>query len=272
MTEQLQLFSSDQLPAEFFSEEESRGVFTGARLFSAKPELYKAIIALSAEGLGAIRIGRVLRVSPNTVLAVRAREPSEIDIEKKRLSELSREAARMCVEGIVEMLSDPDQTKKMSLKDKGIVFGILTEKSELLSGSPTARVQSVGVPTGIEVVEYLHWLRAQMGLGEERKGAKEVDAEIVAEVGTGRIVGAADDMGREEIVNPGATQRPDTRDQTPDTRVRLPEDKQGQTPHADSQVSELQRNTDSTQSAGQNITKSNLHNQHTDNDLCNLRQ
>src|SRR5574343_580881 len=91
--QQLRLFSSEQLDDSLFAVAESRGEFTGARLFSSRPEVYKSIIALSAEGIGAIRIGKILGVSPNTVLAVRAREGGRIDIEKTRVSLLSREAA-----------------------------------------------------------------------------------------------------------------------------------------------------------------------------------
>jgi hypothetical protein len=161
------------MPASFFAESESAGEFTGARLFSSRPETYKAIIALTSEGIGAIRIGKILGVSPNTVLAVRSREPESIDIEKRRLSGLSREAARMCVEGIIEMLCDPEQVKEMSIKDKGIVFGILAEKSELLSGSPTQRVQNTGTPPAQEVIEYMDWLRCEYARRIGLEGEKD---------------------------------------------------------------------------------------------------
>lgn len=211
--QQLPLFGSDQMDAVFFSAEESGETpeFTGVRLFSARPETYKAIVALSAEGLGAMRIGKILHVSPNTVLAVRAREPESIDIEKRRLAGLSREGARMCVEGIIEMLLDPEQLKKISLKDKGIVFGILAEKSELLSGSPTARLQTVGSPPAVEILEYLCWLRAEyerrMGLeaGKEEQNAagaavprQIIEAEIVP-------VPAIDDKDQATIVDSEAS-------------------------------------------------------------------
>ena len=185
---QLRLFSSDQMHASFFSESESSGEFTGARLFSSRPETYKAIIALTAEGIGAIRIGKILGVSPNTVLAVRAREPESIDIDKKRLSGLSREAARMCVEGIIEMLCDPKQVKEMSIKDKGIVFGILAEKSELLSGSPTQRVQNIGTPPAQEVIEYMEWLRCEYAKRIGLEGEKDCP-----NAGADRLLPAASD-------------------------------------------------------------------------------
>jgi hypothetical protein len=183
---ELPLTSSDQMDDALFFSDENVGrpggrEFTGARLFSKQPETYRAIVALSAEGLGAMRIGRILGVSPNTVLAVRDREGVNVDIEKKRIAGLSRAAARMCVERIVEMLSDPEQLKNISLRDRGIVFGILAEKSELLSGSPTARIAVDS--SDVELSEYLKWLRAehakQTGLEEEEKKEKVIDAEVV---------------------------------------------------------------------------------------------
>ena len=174
---QLKLFSSDQMDPALFSAEESSDnpEFTGARLFAQKPDIYKAIVALSAEGLGVIRIGKILHVSPNTVLAVRAREPESVDIEKKRLAGLSREVARMCVEGIKEMLCDPVQVKKIGLKEFGIVYGILTEKSELLSGSPTARLHTIitnednGYEQYLCILEAEHKRRMGLQAGKEEQ-------------------------------------------------------------------------------------------------------
>lgn len=238
--QQLKLFGSDQMDPALFSAEESapQRIFTGARLFSQNPELYKAIIALSAEGLGAIRIGRILKVSAHTVQAVREREPEAVAIEKNRLANLSRSAARMCVEGIIEMLSDPAQVKKMGIKDLGIVGGILAEKAELLSGSPTARVLNVNVSATVDYDDYVRRRREEfergMGLGagkkeeraevagaarkvagvEERAGGVEQNAAGAARSGSGEDhgqerceLGPGEDSGRQGIVAPGPSQR-----------------------------------------------------------------
>lgn len=184
---------SASLDAALFAVEESgrNPEFTGARLFAQKPDLYKAIIALSAEGLGVLRIGRLLHVSPNTVLAVRAREPVAVDIERKRLAGLSREAARMLVEGILEMLADPKQVAKMSIRDKGIVAGILTEKSELLTGGATARLETQGHTASVDIVEYLRWIKdeyaSRIGSGGEKEGQRALAA---GPVGGGDAPGA----------------------------------------------------------------------------------
>jgi hypothetical protein len=206
---ELPLPTSDQMDDAFFLDDEAgpSREFTGARLFSKHPETYKAIVALSAEGLGAIRIGRILAVSPNTVLAVRSREGVNVDIEKKRISNLSRAAARMCVEGIVEMLCDPDRSKEMSLRDRGIVFGILAEKAELLSGAPTARIAVDS--SDVELSEYLKWLRSehakQIGLEAEKREEKAVEAEVVEhgrQPASAALVAPRD--GGQEIAQAGA--------------------------------------------------------------------
>lgn len=175
---QLRLFGSDQMDTSFFSEDESRESpeFTGARLFSTRPDTYRSIISLSAEGIGVLRIARILHVSPSTVLAVRSREPEKLEIEKNRVATLSREAARMCVEAILDALADPEQIKDLSIKDLGIVHGILVEKSELLSGSPTSRIQ-VGPSSDVDFVQYMsqirdEYTRRRMGLGEGKEGTK----------------------------------------------------------------------------------------------------
>jgi len=207
--QQLKLFGSADMDAALFATEESapQRVFTGARLFAQNPELYKAIVALSAEGLGAIRIGRILHVSAHTVQAVREREPAAVAIEKNRIANLSRAGARMCVEGIMDMLSDPDQAKKISLKDKGIVFGILAEKSELLSGAPTSRI--LNVTTTIDYDDYVRgrreeYERQRMGLsGGNGKTNAEAAAGAQKDVGPGAIV----DPGARGVVNPSGSER-----------------------------------------------------------------
>lgn len=196
--QQPMLFSSDQMPARLFQEEESgrNPTFTAARLFSAEPEKYRAIIALGAEGIGVQRIARILCVSPHTVLAVRAREPANVAIEKQRIASLSREASRMCVEGIIELLSDDERARKIPARDLGILAGILTDKSELLSGGPTVRVETTREVTPEDVREYLDNL-PRIGLEEERPAAK------------GKLLGPAGDPNRQAASDPdGAEVQP----------------------------------------------------------------
>ena len=141
--EQPELFSSDQFPASLFHDEEVAGTFTGERFFSRDPQRYKECVALLAEGLGVIRIGKLLHCSPNTVRAVRDREAPSIDILKQQLQRLLQHGAQMCVEGILEDLDDDTKRGKISAYHKSIIAGVLTDKAQVLSGGATSRVEFV---------------------------------------------------------------------------------------------------------------------------------
>jgi len=159
---QLRLISESALDQDIFKESENsrNPEFTAERLFKHRPDKYQAIVALSAE-IGAIRLADMLHVSVNSVLAVRRRESEAIHEEKKRISIMARDAARMCVEAIIEMLADPDTRKKISVRELGIVHGILIDKSELLGGSPTSRVSIQNINATVDMSDYLKILHEQ---------------------------------------------------------------------------------------------------------------
>lgn len=134
----------------FFDELETRGEFTGERLYQRRPETYKAIVVLLGQGVGVIRIGSLLGVSPNTVLGVRDREGVSIDIVKDHLARVAHNAAALAGEGIIDQLSKilakaakseyPTLDVK-ELKDLAVIFGIGTTNGQLLAGEPTSRVE-----------------------------------------------------------------------------------------------------------------------------------
>lgn len=172
--QQLELIRSDEMDAEVFRDSEQQGEFTGARLFKQNPDLYRTIISLLAEGLGVIRIGKLLRVSPNTVMAVRDREPEAIDIAKKRIADLARRGAQVCVEGIVEALLDPERRTKVSAKDMAIIAGVLVDKSELLSGGATVRIGHVG--DGAQHIDFNEYIEQLRRVGAHECPSMESDA------------------------------------------------------------------------------------------------
>ena len=154
------------IPESYLVAAEHKGEFTGDRLFDQKPEVYQAIVYCLAEGFGMIRIGKLLKVSPNTVMAVRDREGEAVDIEKARLSNLYRKGARLAGERIVEDLLDDEQAKKIPANQKAVIVGILTEKSELLSGGATSRVaHAPAEPSNEDFDAYLASLRSVDNLG-----------------------------------------------------------------------------------------------------------
>lgn len=122
--------------------------YTAALFFERHPTKYQEVVHHLAEGVGLLRISRMLQCSVHTVIAVRDREPVAIQKERSRLSDLARVGARLSVEGIVEDLADPIRRYRTPMRDKAVVAGILIEKSELLAGGATQRVEHIfGDPT-----------------------------------------------------------------------------------------------------------------------------
>ena len=87
---QLKLLPSSEMNRVLFEREESVGEYTAENLFKQHPERYQAALSFLAEGIGILRISRILKMSPSSVMAIREREPRQIEIEKARLSRLSR--------------------------------------------------------------------------------------------------------------------------------------------------------------------------------------
>jgi hypothetical protein len=131
------LFNFEELSAEKL---EGVGEFTGERLLARRPDAYRAIIRMSAEGLSISAQARALGVSRNTVCAVRDREGFSIEQDKKDLLRDVRRAARLSVERAIELVPSIN-----SAKDAAIVAAVMVDKMQLLSGEATARVERVEV-------------------------------------------------------------------------------------------------------------------------------
>ena len=142
------LFTSAEMDSKMFKAAEDKGEFTGERLYKKDPGKYKIIVALSAEGMGVRRMGALLGVSPNTILAVQAREGEAIDTVKETIARLSRAGARMCADELIERLFNDEDRKKISSRDLAIIEGVLVDKSQLLGGGATARVHVTGNEPG----------------------------------------------------------------------------------------------------------------------------
>lgn len=175
--EQPALFTSADMDGAVFAEDEQRvlGEYTGERLFQRKPETYRLIVQLLAEGIGQIKIGALLQVSPNTVRAVSAREGHSVDIVKKRLSARCLGVAGLALEGIEEDLSDPLRRRLTSTKDKALVVGILTDKGLLMAGEATSRMEisDITKPSHDDFNAYIAGLKSAATRGDgENPGTK----------------------------------------------------------------------------------------------------
>jgi hypothetical protein len=131
------LFAEAELGAEKL---EVTGEFSGERLLARRPEVYRAICRMSAEGLSMSAMARALGVSRNTVAAVQEREQFPIEQQKKELLKNVRTAARLSVERVVELVPSINNAK-----DAAIVAAVMVDKLQLLSGEATSRVEKVEV-------------------------------------------------------------------------------------------------------------------------------
>ena len=166
------LLSSDEMDSVFFDLTEKAGEFTGERLFAREPRLYHACKSLLAEGVGMIRIGRLLGLSAHTVSAVRDREKVPIAIEKEDLSRLALTAARLAFESVGEDLANPAVRAEISPRDKALIGAISVDKAMLLKGEATMRLDvEMRVPDHDGFNSYIAGLRT--GRGGETGAAKE---------------------------------------------------------------------------------------------------
>lgn len=117
---------------------EAAGEFTGERLLTRRPDAYRAVVRMAAEGLSISATARALGVSRNTVAAVREREGISIEQEKKELLRDVRRAARLSVERAIELIPTIN-----SAKDAAIVAAVMVDKGQLLSGEATSRIEKV---------------------------------------------------------------------------------------------------------------------------------
>lgn len=167
--------------AGFYEELEAKGEFTGERLHDRRPDTYKAIVVLLGQKMGVIQIGKMLQVSPNTVMAVRDRENPAIEAVKEHLARIAHAGANLASEGILLALNDILQRRSClavkDLKELAVVYGILVQNGQLLAGQPTARVewQEVQKPEHDDFNRYISGLPQAkvIDLEGEKSAAKE---------------------------------------------------------------------------------------------------
>lgn len=189
------LFSEQEIG---FEKLEAAGEFTGERLLARRPEAYRAVVSMAAEGLSISATARALSVSRNTVTAVREREGISIEQEKKELLRDVRRAARLSVERAIELVPSIN-----SAKDAAIVAAVMVDKMQLLSGEATARIEKVEVSQDklSEMLASLPVLEAEVvptGLHGSGSGQKEPDGSGRLD-GTGSAAGLVSDLQSEVL-------------------------------------------------------------------------
>ncbi len=129
------LFALDGSP--HVADLQAAGHFSGEQLFRADREKYDTIVAALGEGMGIRQIARALKVSTNTVRAIRDRECELVDDGKRRTAQALRRFARMGAERLVEEI-DEIPVDKLPL-----AVAIAVDKAQLLDGEATARIETV---------------------------------------------------------------------------------------------------------------------------------
>jgi len=136
---QADLIPLEDMPDEFFLEEEKPGVgtprYTAERFFAKRPGDYRTCVSMIASGLGMLQIARLLKVHHMTVAAVRSREGERIDIEKERTRRNLRLAVAVGCERLPEIMAT------LPAGQVPISTAILIDKLRDMDGEPTQRIE-----------------------------------------------------------------------------------------------------------------------------------
>lgn len=143
---QLELVPSTELPAAFFEQNEATGHFTAARLFLRHPDKYKAVVSLVAERVSIRSIARALKISPNTIDAVCAREGVSIDAVRGAVVNEYKFLERLGIDRLVENINS------IKLEALPMLLGIVRDKINALEGTPTTIIGHVVTQAPIEEI------------------------------------------------------------------------------------------------------------------------
>lgn len=130
------------LPATAYARGEEAGRFTGERIFSGNPRLYHAIKSLLGRALPYREIAEICSVSVNTVCGIAFREQIPIETVRERMGRMALDVGQLSLEGMRDLLTDPERRKQLTLKELAVAFGISTSNAQLLLGGATARIET----------------------------------------------------------------------------------------------------------------------------------
>lgn len=161
-----ELIPSSEMPARLFDSGESNGQYTAARLFKFQPETVQRIQGLLAEGVGILRISRIVKVSPSTVIAVRDQSVVEIENQARVVGRTAMSIAHQSLDAIQEAIDDPERRRKVSPRDWAIIAGVTVDKAQLLAGMPT----SINLNVAAELPSHEDYERMVSGMGQGGDG------------------------------------------------------------------------------------------------------
>lgn len=135
-----QILDDAGLPPQAYARMEESGRYTGERIFSGNPKLYRAVVALLGRGMPYREIADICSVSVNTVCGVAFREQIPIETIRERIGRTGLDVAQLSLEAMKDLLADPVARSGLSLKELAVAFGVATQNAQLLLGGATARV------------------------------------------------------------------------------------------------------------------------------------
>jgi len=115
----------------------SLGELTLERVRKFKPGRFMLAVQLLGEGLSQRQTAKATGLSRNVVAQIYEAEADAIKPLNKETAKLARRVARMSLERLEEEI---DQVPLASL---AIIFGVTTDKAELLSGNATERIEHI---------------------------------------------------------------------------------------------------------------------------------
>jgi hypothetical protein len=206
--QQLALLEVDAegLPAAAYALGERAGQFTGERIFSTNPKLYRVIVALLARSVPYREISEICGVSVNTVCAVSQREGVPVETIRERVGRIGLDVAYLTMEAIRDLMADPEWRRAASARDLAIIHGIAFQNAQLALGGVTSRIETVEANPGHD--DYLKFLRtvtevtasvasvAAIGSAAETRGAKGDGATAAIEVRAESAGGSAQETNR----------------------------------------------------------------------------
>lgn len=159
---------------------EASGEFTLERIQARRPETCKLVADLLRGGFGIIRIASLLHVSTNTVARIRDAAGIKPEEQTAGLARSAGMVAALSAERLIERLSDSDQAAEIPARDLAIIHGVGVDKSQLLSGGATVRIEHQDGGPSIEAAL------------EEYRRLQSAARDITASVEIGPCAGARD--------------------------------------------------------------------------------
>lgn len=139
------------------------GIFSGERLKAKSPETYSAAMAMLGQGAPIRTIANELKISVNTVLAIKSSEANFIETEKKELAAKMMALASVGVDRLIDKVED------LPIGQLPLLTAIMIDKAVLLNGDATHVIEHREAPKGAAIVDLIKSLPSSDVLDAEVK-------------------------------------------------------------------------------------------------------